>query len=558
MNKRRHAEQLISYLRWAIILPCIATANSIPKLQIAIMLLIVCVYNGILTYCIVDQDRFTAYGRRLALLCRIFDGCLITYASVQIHSNNSPMYLLYWFILVSLGYAAFQMRSLVIATITILLINAGATFYSLSSILNSANLTREIIIRSSLIIIGSLISIFIAKTRSREDQALNRGSHLHAILDCGSKLASYSSVHELAYYVLETAVKEINAAGGELLLINDESNGLELEAFYQIDGQLSSSAPSDDRLKAYAKWVINSGREFMVVPGAINVTNEIDSNHDERAAIATPLLGQISNSSGEQTVLGVLIVWAYVGENLIDDAMDMLRIFSAIAGAALVNLKLYTNLKESFLNTLQSLARGLEARDEYTRGHSERVTQVALALAEELDVPAERIELLRNAALLHDIGKIGVPDAVLSKPGKLTQEEWETMRRHSIVSGEICRPLGLPEDVLFLITHHHERLDGKGYPSGLTAQELPFLQRILTVSDTFDAMRSRRPYRDSMPEEDLVAEFNRCAGRTLDPTVVDALKRLLFRRDLDSIYEEHDLMTSMTTISILENERKAA
>jgi len=256
--------------------------------------------------------------------------------------------------------------------------------------------------------------------------------------------------------------------------------------------------------------------------------------------MAAPLLWQASNNESDTSVLGVLMVWGIQSEDFGDDALDIVRIFAAMAGAAIVNLRLYTNLQRSFLRTLQTLANGLEARDEYTRGHSERVMQVACLVAEELGVRPDSIESLRNAALLHDIGKIGVPDSILRKAGKLTAEEWETMRRHPIVSEEICRPLGLPNEVLFLIKHHQERLDGKGYPAGLSAQDQPLLLRILVVVDSFDAMRSRRPYRDRMPQEELVNELNRCAGRTLDPTVVDALKRIMDRGDLDHIYEELD------------------
>jgi putative nucleotidyltransferase with HDIG domain len=172
--------------------------------------------------------------------------------------------------------------------------------------------------------------------------------------------------------------------------------------------------------------------------------------------------------------------------------------------------------------------------------------KVALMIAEELGVPSESMEVLRSAAELHDIGKIGVPDAILRKAGKLTAEEWETMRRHPIVSEEICRPLGLPDEVLFLIKHHHERIDGKGYPAGLPPEQQPLLQRILVVADSFDAMRSRRPYRDVMSEEELLSELNRSAGRTMDPTVVEALKRLMDRGDLVPIYAEHDRLTGIS------------
>lgn len=555
MDKRRHAEKLMAWLRWVVIIPGLAATNFLPLPYLAVMLGLVAASNGLLMYCLADSTRFARNGRNYVMACRILDCLLITCATAQAGSHACSAYLLYWFVLVGMGYVGVYSRTLLSAASIIMFANAFATYYAAFG--GPANITGTFVLRSVMIAAGLLVAMYIAKSRSREDQASERGSHLQAILSCGAQLANFRSVHELAHYVLETAVRQTNGVGGELLMVNEESGNLEREAFYSASNNKDVGKPSEERLQAYAKWVMNSGRELMVGNGAqSNADSEID--RDDRPAIAAPLLGQSSISDLGEGVMGVLLVWGYAGENLSDDAMDMLRIFSAIAGAAIVNLKLYTNMQKSFLNTLQSLAKGLEARDEYTRGHSDRVMQVACTIAQDLEVPSERIDLLRNAALLHDIGKIGVPDAILSKAGELTADEWETMRRHSVTSGEICRPLGLPDEVIFLITHHHERLDGKGYPSGLSSTELPFLQRILVVSDTFDAMRSRRPYRDTIPQESLLAELNRCAGRTLDPTVIDALKRLIFRGELDAIYEEHDRMTSGIVVQVFEDQRKAA
>jgi len=564
MDKRRQAEKLIAFLRWLIIAPGLAvTIYTLPTLLIA-MLGVVATYSAVLQYCLADPLRFAKNGRRVALTTKICDGLVITFVIATGGPPTSSAHLLYWFVLVSLGYTGIRPRNIAIAAGVMILANAAATYCALLSYGLTGNAFSAIGLRSLVIFGGLLIGLIIYQSRAREDQASERGSHLQAIVNCGARLANFRSVHELAYSVLETAVIRLKGAGGKLLLVNETTNELECEAYYQVTGPEDAGTPSEERLRAYAKWVMSSGREFMVGAGPQSRTPD-EANSDDRPAIAAPLISlgrdfkSRPNEGGDQQVLGVLMVWGYPGENLSSDAIDMLRIFSAIAGAAIVNLKLYTNLKTSFLNTLQSLAMGLEARDEYSRGHSDRVTQVSCAIARELDVPPERIDLLRNASLLHDIGKIGVPDAILSKTGKLTAEEWEAMRRHSTVSGEICRPLGLPDEVLFLITHHHERLDGKGYPSGLSAAEQPFLQRILVVADTFDAMRSRRPYRDSMPESDMMAELNKCAGRTLDPTVVDALKKLIARRELEPIYEAHDRATrGQQIISDQDEELRAA
>lgn len=550
MEKRRRAERLIAFLRWPVImLGVMTTADTMSRVLLIGVLAGVAVYNGILTYCIADKDRFAQWGRQTSIGSRVMDTVVISLAVASASGPSSLTHLLYWFVLVSFGFTCSNVRKLALVGVGTLAADTFASFVAMSTNPDAWHPLAVIGLRSAIIVFGTLVSIFIAKSQSREDLASDRGSYLQAILDCGARLTSFRNVHELALYVLESAVNETSTAGGELLLLNDETHELECEAFYSAADRSGTGAPPENLLRSYATWVMGSRREFLVRNGGKACEEQAAAN-DDRAAIAVPLLGQSADSptdTGSQ-VLGVLIVWAFPGEDFVDDAVNMLRIFAAIAGAAIVNLRLYTGLQKAFLRTLQSLAKGLEARDEYTRGHSERVTQVSCMIAEELDVPTESMDALRNASLLHDIGKIGVPDAILRKAGKLDAEEWETMRRHPIVSEEICRPLGLKEEVLFLILHHHERLDGKGYPDGLPPQEQPLLQRILVVADSFDAMRSRRPYRDRMPQEELLGELNRSAGRTLDPTVVDALRRRMDRGDLDIIYEEHDRLIGNTVI----------
>lgn len=556
MEKRRRAERLITLLRWATIaIAAAALADDLHGVSVGILAGLVAAYNVAMHYATGDPAQFARWGRRLSAVSRVLDAAVITLAVGAIRTDSAPAYLLYWFVLVAYGYGSGSVRFLAIGSAAILAANAGATAYAMGGDHTIADTLTTIGIRSAVILLGALVSVYIAKSRSQDELASERGSYLHAILDCGARLTSCKEVRDLAIYVLDSAVNETKAEGGQLLLVNGETNELECEAFQSSAGD--AGAPTEQVLRSYANWVVGSAREFCVQIGG-KASEGDDEKLDDRPAIAVPLLGQSSGQTTENSVLGVLLVWGYSGENFGPDALDILRIFAAIAGAAIVNLRLYTNLQRSFLSTLQTLANGLEARDEYTRGHSERVTQVSCLLAEELNVPTEASDSLRNAALLHDIGKIGVPDAILRKAGKLTVEEWETMRKHPEVSAEICRPLGLASEVLFLIEHHQERLDAKGYPAGLPAAEQPLLLRILVVADSFDAMRSRRPYRDVMPQEELVSELNRSAGRTLDPTVVEALKRLMDRGDMDAIYEEHDRAIGDVTMLRKQPSRKAA
>jgi len=565
MEKKRRAERLIASLRWLVIVLGLAVvANDTPLSLFVGLVGALALYNAVVTYCVADPARFALCGRRLPTVSRLIDTAAITFVLARAGPDASLVYLLYWFVLIGCGYASASIRRLLAGTTSILVANAGATLYADHSTgLSIAASLPTIALRSVVIVFGFLVAVYIAKSRSQDELASERGSYLHAILECGARLTSLRSVHELAVYVLQSAVTQADAGGGELLLMNEEAGELRCEAFHAATSHgPKGNAPPDALIRSYANWVMNTGREFIVRTGSKAEQAEADPERDarerdERPAMAVPLLWQSSSADNDCSVLGVLVIWGLPDENFGPDSLDILRIFAAIAGAAIVNLRLYTNLQRSFLRTLHSLANGLEARDEYTRGHSERVMQVACMIAEELGVPSESVESLRNAAQLHDIGKIGVPDAILRKAGKLTAEEWETMRRHPIVSEEICRPLGLAQEVLFLIKHHHERIDSKGYPAGLPAQEQPLLQRVLVVADSFDAMRSRRPYRDRMPEGELVSELNRSAGRTMDPTVVEALKRLMDRGDLEAVYEEHDRMTE-GIIRVAKEIRKAA
>jgi putative nucleotidyltransferase with HDIG domain len=185
------------------------------------------------------------------------------------------------------------------------------------------------------------------------------------------------------------------------------------------------------------------------------------------------------------------------------------------------------------------LARTLDAKDAYTQGHSYRVSELCVLMARKLRVAPEIVENLRNGALLHDVGKIGIPDAILCKPGRLTDEEFAIMKQHPVIGYEICQSLGLGEEILMLIRNHHEKLDGTGYPDGLKLNEIPLPLRIICVADAFDAMSSSRPYRKVMDAHIRNEQLNRFAGTQFDPVVVETLKTLLSSGALDELYKEH-------------------
>jgi putative two-component system response regulator len=184
--------------------------------------------------------------------------------------------------------------------------------------------------------------------------------------------------------------------------------------------------------------------------------------------------------------------------------------------------KFTDQIRDFTLNSIKALASALEARDTYTQGHSMRVTQYSLLVGEKLSLTKKEMEKLRLAGLLHDVGKIGVKEQVLNKPGKLTPEEYEQIKIHSQLSVKILQPVITDEEVIDIIRHHHERWDGDGFPYGLKKEEIPLGSRIIIVCDTFDAMTSNRPYRKALTKEIAFDELRRCSGSQFDPRMVKA------------------------------------
>ena len=206
---------------------------------------------------------------------------------------------------------------------------------------------------------------------------------------------------------------------------------------------------------------------------------------------------------------------------------ELLEAFSAETAVGLENMCLWRQLERAFEDTVTSLIVTLEARDEYTEGHSLRVADYAAGIVACQHLPHGEAEQIRTASLLHDLGKVGVRDSVLAKPGGLNVSEWDAMRQHPILGWKILEPLGFLADEARVVRHHHEHLDGTGYPDGLVGEAIPLGARIISVADAFDAMTTRRPYRPARPKHEAVAELRRCAGTQFDPGAVAGFEEWL-------------------------------
>jgi len=247
--------------------------------------------------------------------------------------------------------------------------------------------------------------------------------------------------------------------------------------------------------------------------------------HDIRASLYAPMML-------EHRVIGVLCIDSFTSSHVFtENDLRLLSIIANQAAQAIENTRLHTNLRRLLLSSIKALANAIEARDVYTRGHSERVTEFSVRLAQAIKMDKNALEKLRYAALLHDIGKIKIREDILNKPGRLTDEEFKIVRLHPVFGARILEPVEEFREIIPYIFHHHERYDGKGYPHGLAGEDIPLTSRILAIADSFDAMTSDRPYHRQMSTEDAVEELKSNSDTQFDPRLVRIFNEIITKEN---------------------------
>lgn len=224
------------------------------------------------------------------------------------------------------------------------------------------------------------------------------------------------------------------------------------------------------------------------------------------------------------TLSGALLVANKRSGPFTDHETELLLSVGRHAGVALENQRLHHALSESYLSTIAVLADAIEAKDPYTRGHCEEVASIAVQVARRMAFSGDALDQLRYAALLHDVGKIGISDGILLKPGRLLPEEFEVIKRHATIGSDLVSRVPSLAPIAPFILHHHERFDGAGYPRGLSGETIPLASRIIGAVDALDAMTSPRPYREPVTRAEALEELRRCAGGQFDPHVVEIVE----------------------------------
>ncbi|WP_422698368.1 GAF and HD-GYP domain-containing protein [Desulfotomaculum nigrificans] len=245
-----------------------------------------------------------------------------------------------------------------------------------------------------------------------------------------------------------------------------------------------------------------------------------DCGNDIRSAVVFPV-----KTGGK--IIGALIVCTPFTLDRERNEVGYLSIIASQVGLAIENAQLYESLREYYMNVVNALAAALEAKDKYTQGHSLRVALWAKAVAEEMGLSDKEQEMVYIGGLLHDIGKVGVREYILLKTSKLTPEEEKEIQTHPRVGAKILEPANLPQEVVETVLYHHENYNGGGYPEGIAGEQIPLLARIIRVVDSYDAMKSDRPYRKALSQKWVIEELSRCSGKQFDPAVVEAVKKLI-------------------------------
>lgn len=348
---------------------------------------------------------------------------------------------------------------------------------------------------------------------------------LHTLVRSGKRMASARGLNRLLEIALDTAIKESNADRASIML-SDKKGVLRINASYGIpDDIVKETEVLID--KSIAGKVVATNKPVIITEGQ-KVEKKLKRYlRGLRVASAISLPIATENSA----VLGVLNLAKFHGKAPFDkEDAELLSILTYETATSIKSFQLLLETEGLYIGTFFALAAALDARDHYTHGHSRKVAQNAVMIARELRLPSFQIDIVRRASLLHDVGKIGIPDRILNKPAKLSKSESEIVKKHPEVAVNILKPIPQLKKLLPAIYHEHERFDGKGYAAGLKGDAIPLEARIIGVADAFDAMTSERPYRKPLSKKGALLELKNCSGSQFDPKVVKAFKSVLLKR----------------------------
>lgn len=374
--------------------------------------------------------------------------------------------------------------------------------------------------------LGKVVQRGLEKQRlSREVVLLRETLSLYRISEA---MNSSLELPQVLQMILNTAIEEAQSESGCIILVDDKNEQLLMKA---AKGPLPESFQRIGQLRQHEieQWIDFHGSltEPLQIGGITNGKSK-EPYPEYLCFDPDPMVSSLCVPlKAKDRAIGALYVTRMDGVPYERRVLKGLAILASNAARAIENAKLYKDLHNDYLNVIKSLANAVEAKDPYTRGHSDRVVRYTQTIGSAFRLSLGDLEKLEVASILHDIGKIGITDTILLKPGGLTDEEYEQMKQHPIIGDRILQPIDSLKEVRKWVYQHHERHDGKGYPEGIQGDEIEFPSRILIVAEVFDALATERAYKKAWPLPKVIEYLEAQAGKHFDPEVVRVFCEIL-------------------------------
>ncbi|MEG6615297.1 HD domain-containing phosphohydrolase [Peptococcaceae bacterium 1198_IL3148] len=362
-------------------------------------------------------------------------------------------------------------------------------------------------------------------------------NEVNTLLEVGVLLSSNLRLEEVVGIVMEQGIILVQAETGVLWLDLDEEHDLSPVVAYGLDQPLVKKI--GQHFQGDVNRILASGEPKIVYRNGNGGSMTLDNisgllSHQVNSMVFIPLI-----SKGRP--LGLLqLINKQDGSNFCPRDLRLCNAFASQAAVIIDNSMLFSNQEKLLISLIKSLTSALDARDPYTKGHSERVSKLSVLIGQSIGLEPAQLEIIQQAALLHDVGKIGIRDNVLLEPGPLDDEKWKVMKSHPEIGAKIIEqiePRNFMRQVWEGVMYHQEKYNGTGYPKKLKGEAIPLVARIIAIADAYDAMTSDRPYRKGLHPQQALDEIKRCAGAHFDPNLVEPFLALVETIGIASLME---------------------
>lgn len=383
---------------------------------------------------------------------------------------------------------------------------------------------RVLMILTVILLAAFIILLYMNIQKNKKIEKMSK------LYDIGKKITSNIKIKKLIEEIMEIVKKEMDAEASSLYLIDKEKG----ELWFEVALGDKSNEVKEIRLKlgeGVAGWVALEGKTLNLKD--VNNDPRFRKDIGEKIEFKQKAMLTMPVKYMDETIGVIQIINKNNGGHFTSEDEELLSGMCSQIAIALENAKLYQATKDLFVESIMSLAGAIDAKDAYTNGHSRRVTEYSVAIGKEMGLTDEQLEDLEFMAILHDVGKIGIRDAILNKQAVLDDDEFAIMKSHTKIGAKIMEEMRSLRRLAIGAKYHHEKYNGTGYYEGLKEDEIPFEARIIAVADAYDAMTTDRPYRKGLSHEVAINEIKRCAGTHFDPDVAEAFYEAM-KRKLDS------------------------